>query len=437
MSGLPRHRVTGECCGDSVCSSGRFESKDTCPQDCVTPAASDESASEKKLRLPPTESSLFGKLEGLEHDEYHCEELYNSTGVTDVKDLLEGNPVEAFQRFPCSKYREDSQWLESLLERQKKGTLPFDMPPPGSIAVELGCGIGQDSRNMAKLAKYSVTAIDVSPDAIDLAKVGTPAEMQGPGEGQIEFLAYDAFALPAPQKSIDFFFDATVYCGQRYRFLARSYELWSRILTPGHTLVHMQCWNFEYETLKRNVIPQTRLDMATDFEPLFDVLHSEDCVKNQHGAGWCFYMKLKPIEARQQLFEDRLKMQQAVRDGDLAYVRQNLDKRSGRVSAAEFQTLYYIALDNQHASLTALLKSLSPKEVDPFFEFLYGDDANASKVAWEDRTDGADSVAARVEVEYMRANWERKEAELALENKYNRLKAGIELEDPDTFQPSY
>merc|ERR1719379_1042969 len=127
-------------------------------------------------------------------------------------------------------------------------------------------------------------------------------------------------ALPAPKQRIDFFFDATVYCGLRFKYLARDYEMWSRILTPGHTLVHMQCWNFEEGG---HTVPNTHRDMEADFEPLFDILHSEECEKNQGGPGWCFYMKLKTPEAHQELLADRLKLQQVVRGGHVEYLRSN------------------------------------------------------------------------------------------------------------------
>merc|ERR1711953_495613 len=119
------------------------------------------------------------------------------------------------------------------------------------------------------------------------------------------------------------------------------YEVWSRVLTPGHTLVHIQCWNWEAGVGNAEGVvgtaPRARKDMEVDFEPLFDILHSESCDKNQAGPGWCFYMKLKPLEVRERLSENRLKMQQATRDGNFEYVRQHLDDRIAEVSEAELK----------------------------------------------------------------------------------------------------
>merc|ERR1719235_1938062 len=114
-----------------------------------------------------------------------------------------------------------------------------------------------------------MTSVDVSPSAIEEAKSLTDPEMLGSGAGQIEFVAYDAMALPAPKDRVDFFFDATVYCGLRHTYLARDYEVWSRMFTPGHTLVNIQCW--ASESTHPNGIARARRDMEADFEPIFDI----------------------------------------------------------------------------------------------------------------------------------------------------------------------
>ncbi len=40
-----------------------------------------------------------------------------------------------------------------------------------------------------------------------------------------------------PLKRIDLLVDMTVYCGLRHRYLPRMYDLWERLLTPGHTIM--------------------------------------------------------------------------------------------------------------------------------------------------------------------------------------------------------
>jgi len=320
----------------------------------------------------------------MEHDEYHCQESY----------VVEGNDGTVSSLCSPNPDRE-SKWLENLLERANNGTLPFDMPPKGSIAVELGAGLGQDSRNMAKLAGFAVTAVEVSPSASEQAKNYTPSEMLGSGAGQIEFVNYDAFALPAPKHRIDFFFDATVYCGLRYSYLARDYQVWARLATPGHTLFNIQCWN--QESNHYPIAPQTKRDMEADFEPIFDILHSESCPKNQGGQGWCFYMKMKAPEVRKQILVERLKIQQAVRHGNLSYVQKSLQERSGHISDRELATLYYIAQANHHKQLQTYLRARMPKNEDPFFNEVYGVESSQETVQLEDQLDGEASVVDRIE----------------------------------------
>lgn len=392
MSGLARHRVTGECCGDGICSENRWESFETCRLDCTDTTEK----AELSKSLPPTESTLFGTLEGIEHAEYHCESGY------DEKGMFHG----------CSRLtRTKSVWLDDILARSKNNTLPFELPPPGSTALEFGCGRGQDSRNIAEFAGYSLTSVDVSATAIESAKANTPDEMKGSGASQIEFVAYDAFALPAPLKPLDFFFDATVYCGMRHTHLSRAYEVWARLFTPGHTLVNIQCW--ASETDEPHKIGKAWRDMEADFEPMFDILHSEACEKNQGGPGWCFYMKLKPLATRELIVQNRLQLQQAARDGNLEFVRGELQKRPGNYTDAEYWSLYYIARDSGHPW------TLGPTtREDKYWQYAYGNDMeDKSSIIAEDQVDGQGSVHGRMEVERLKSDWERAElGEVAMRN---------------------
>jgi len=162
--------------------------------------------------------------------------------------------------------------------------------------------------------------------------------------------------------------------------------------------------------------------MESDFEPLFDILHSEECEKNQGGPGWCFYMKLKPLETRKQIFEDRLKLQQIARDGDIEYLRKNFHERLVAASDAELRTLYHTAQANRHRPLMAYLQSISPKISDPFYTTLYGQGAEAAATAEEDRMDGNESFTALAETAYLKANWEKVEAEMLFSEKVKEMK---------------
>lgn len=125
--------------------------------------------------------SVFGQLEEIVHDTYHCEDTYDK----------DGNAVSS----PCSSStaaHRPSQWLEQMLRRDpdmlstpeamahfkawrvladepEYKPLNFKVPPFGSRVVEFGAGLGQDTRNLAK-AGYRVLGVEVSDLAASEAK---------------------------------------------------------------------------------------------------------------------------------------------------------------------------------------------------------------------------------------------------------------------------
>jgi len=160
--------------------------------------------------------------------------------------------------------------------------------------------------------------------------------------------------------------------------------------------------------------------MEADFEPLFDILHSEQCSKNQGREGWCFYMHLKPLEVRTQLFASRLDIQQAARRGDVGYVREHHERRSANSSDGELKTLFYIAQANGHVPLITYLRSMSQDEEDPFFNVIYGDQALQATIDNEDQVDGSESARARWEVHLLKTGWERAESQLILQSQIDQ-----------------
>jgi len=275
---------------------------------------------------------------------------------------------------------------------------------------------------MAKLAGWTVTSVDVSPTAIEGARNATPKEMLGFGASQIEFMAYDAYALPQPQKRVDYFFDATVYCGMRHRMLARAYDVWSRIATPGHTLINIQCWRSE--TADPHKIGKAFHDMKTDFEPMFDIIHSEACEKNQGGEGWCFYMKMKDHAVREKLLKDRLALQHAARDGDFEYIRTEWRKRPGQLSDEEYWTLANIAVEHGHS--WKFQEMASPNLLGVAMNFstsfardllAYGHDmvVDDREMLSEDEID-AKTTSEKARLERIKTIWEEAEARNAVDD---------------------
>ena len=229
-------KVSAEpCCGDGRCDLNR-EDENCCHEDCNS---DEETSIPDRGEMPKKVSQasrpnhpVFGELSQVVHDQYHCQELYKHSGPN-----------------PCSS-RESahraSAWLDSLLTRHKAGSLPFHLPShavaPGAFALDVGCGLGQDSRNMAT-AGFATVGVDVAPDAIEQAWHATPDALRGTGAGEVHFIAYDALALPPPARSLDLVFDGTVYCALRHRYLPRLYALWRRLLKPQHTLLVLNCWH--------------------------------------------------------------------------------------------------------------------------------------------------------------------------------------------------
>ena len=99
------------------------------------------------------------------------------------------------------------------------------MPPKGAVVLDLGCGAGPDSRNLAR-AQYDVTGVDVSAAAVMIAQRATARafnvrQRAVSGVRLPEFIAYDALALPEPLHPIEMIFDGTVYCSLRTKYIRR------------------------------------------------------------------------------------------------------------------------------------------------------------------------------------------------------------------------
>ena len=280
----------GVCCGDGKCNE-KHEDENNCPQDC-TNISSSKSEKVWPSGLPPkiTEEvhikndivrGVFGKaLKPLVRDTYHCEETY-----------------EFGSSSPCSGSAKHirnrpSHWLSSILSRAMQNTLPFKFPLPSStkLVVELGSGLGQDTRNLAKSGYNKIIGVEVSKTAVRQARAFTPSKTFG---NKIAYVAYDALALPKPRKDfkIDLLLDFTVYCGLRHRYLSRIYSLWSKLMTPNHTILMLQCW----KSTTNAPVPVRIEDIFLDVEPMLSVLHYESCQKNQMLGGedgaWCIYLQ--------------------------------------------------------------------------------------------------------------------------------------------------
>ena len=255
------------CCGDGVCNAAEDaqaawwadrawptdikiilgEDDQNCPIDCSTQEdakGDDAQMSIPKKRIETTDSTttVFGTLQEVVHDTYHCEDTFN-----EESDGTVSSPCS-----PKSQAHRPSQWLEELVLRDatllsERSTsaqaetfrsyrkhsdqrrlknykhyntmktnnqgfsscrvdlscddaayppLPFSMPAFGSQVVEFGAGLGQDTRNLAR-AGYQVLGVEVSGDAVAEARALTvSSDMDREALDRWSYINYDALALP-------------------------------------------------------------------------------------------------------------------------------------------------------------------------------------------------------------------------------------------------
>eukprot|EP01051_Picozoa_sp_SAG22_P001217 SAG22_NODE_46_length_24705_cov_89.861010_1_plen_527_part_00 len=304
---------TSNCCGDRMCDGAAGEDKNTCPADCGAGVSKggdhgddddDESAA---VQL----STLFGQLTEMpQQGNYHCELTFDRVGWAAGQDATAPLVVGSLCGHLGTAHR-PSAWLQSIVSRTASGSLPFEMlgwPGTSSAdsarrphALDLGCGLGQDTRNLAMVG-FDATGVDVSSHVVRVARSLTDDR-----SGRLAFVASDAFVLPEPITPLTFVFDGTVYCSLRDQYLSRIYELWGKILPKGGTTTMLvQCW-FKDLGFAHDVKEQ---DMEADFAGGgLQVVHKEQCLKNQdwgaitsgkqHDEGadgrdpdaWCYYLR--------------------------------------------------------------------------------------------------------------------------------------------------
>lgn len=110
-----------------------------------------------------------------------------------------------------------------------------DMLPRLKIArsrvLVLGCGEGHDAAFFAQ-AGHVVTAVDISPDALEKAK-----KLYG-HLPNLKFMEADLFNLPKDfEKSFDIVFEHTCYCAINPEKRAQLVKVWNRLLVEGGHLM--------------------------------------------------------------------------------------------------------------------------------------------------------------------------------------------------------
>jgi ubiquinone/menaquinone biosynthesis C-methylase UbiE len=129
---------------------------------------------------------------------------------------------------------------------------------PGERVLDVACGTGAISRLAAERVGLggSVTAIDIAPDMIDVAKA-----VAGPDGAKIDWRTADAESLPLPDASVD-----VVLCQMGLMFMEnRSAAIaeMRRVLADGRVVVNTPGRiQPVYEHLERAIVEHISPDLA-------------------------------------------------------------------------------------------------------------------------------------------------------------------------------
>lgn len=107
-------------------------------------------------------------------------ESYAKNDATAWFDALYAEADGDISRIPWADLEPNKNLMSWLAENPRDGA--------GKSAVVVGCGLGDDAEELAKLG-FSVTAFDISPAAIDWAKKISP-------DSKVDYSVQDLFDLP-------------------------------------------------------------------------------------------------------------------------------------------------------------------------------------------------------------------------------------------------
>ena len=110
----------------------------------------------------------------------------------------------------------------------------LDKLPPGTTALDVGCGIGGSSRILARDYGFAVTGVTISPQQVERAQQLTSPELDA------QFLVDDAMALSFPEASFDVVW--SIEAGPHMPDKAVFATELMRVLKPGGVLV-VADWN--------------------------------------------------------------------------------------------------------------------------------------------------------------------------------------------------
>ena len=139
---------------------------------------------------------------------------------------------------------------------------------PGT-ALELGCGSGADAICLTR-RKFEVTAIDVSPMAIERARMR--AEMAG---ATVRFVLDDVFRFAKNTTPFDFVYDKGFYHFVRRTDLDRLLDLLWRVTKPGS--LYLVLAGSDEETAAGGPPQVSEEEIRQELGRLFEFIHLRPC----------------------------------------------------------------------------------------------------------------------------------------------------------------
>jgi SAM-dependent methyltransferase len=161
---------------------------------------------------------------------------------------------------------------------------------PGT-ALELGCGTGADAIYLAGRG-FEVTAVDISPIAIERARVR--AEQEG---GLVRFVQADVLEFGRTAGQFDLVYDAGFYHFIRQQALENFLEMLWQVTRPGSFYLSLS--GAAGETAKGGPPQVSAEEIRDELGRLFEFVHLRPCrLENLRRAkgyrGWSCLMRRPP-----------------------------------------------------------------------------------------------------------------------------------------------
>lgn len=135
----------------------------------------------------------------------------------------------------------------------------------GKVVLDYGCGDGLNTVVLARRGAQ-VTALDLSPDLIDVARLRLARNLRESDRSRVDFLVGSAHDVPLPDASADLVFGIAILHHLDLGLAAREVL---RVLKPGGRAIFQEpIRNSGFVRAVRSAIPYRTLDVSPDERPL-------------------------------------------------------------------------------------------------------------------------------------------------------------------------